>query len=281
MRGAFPVFLGTERFPFAKFFSFFGTPGQLRERHTWGLPSCSSSSRPSNGRNYMKPDVFFNGGPSLKARSRHLSPLPPPPPLPLPLSSFFFFPPSSAPPPSSFPKFPSIATRSNIMHTPELIPSKEKSFQTRSWRRTVADALALAQRAVELDSRNTDPMSALNEYTKSVRHLRSICARLERHGARLEASRLAAIVCRRVPFLHLSCPVIERLFWLMAVRVLLRTDALVVRGVCGTAAAIRLFQFRVQRLLVTSTTYITGPTRVRRTQPCANTGEEILAELKS
>lgn len=67
----------------------------------------------------------------------------------------------------------------------------------------------------------------------------------------------------------------------MAVRVLLRADALVMRGVCGAAAAIRVPQFRVQRLPVTSTTYITAPTRVRRTQPRANTGDEILAKLKT
>jgi hypothetical protein len=66
--------------------------------------------------------------------------------------------------------------------------------QTRSWRRTVADALAFAQSAVELDSKNTDPMGALVAYTESVRHLRRILARLERHGAHAEASRLAAIV---------------------------------------------------------------------------------------
>ena len=54
---------------------------------------------------------------------------------------------------------------------------------------------------------------------------------------------------------------------LMAVRLLLRTDACVVRDVCGTAAAIRLRlpQSRVQWLL-TNTIYVTAPTCVRRTQ---------------
>jgi len=45
----------------------------------------------------------------------------------------------------------------------------------------------------------------------------------------------------------------------MAERVLLRTDALVVRGVRGTAAAIRLPHFPAQRLLVTGITYIPSP----------------------
>ncbi|KAH9952250.1 hypothetical protein BJV74DRAFT_892212 [Russula compacta] len=39
----------------------------------------------------------------------------------------------------------------------------------RSWRRTVADAVALARSAVELDSKNTDPMGALVAYTESRR----------------------------------------------------------------------------------------------------------------
>lgn len=91
-----------------------------------------------------------------------------------------------------------------MMRTSELILSK-KSSQTRSWRRTVAHAVALAKWAVELDSRNTDPMGALDAYTESVRHLRSILARLERHGAHSEASRLATIVrCR--PLLQPLCP---------------------------------------------------------------------------
>ena len=42
-------------------------------------------------------------------------------------------------------------------------------------------------------------MGALAAYTESVRRLRGILARLERHGAHAEASRLAAIV--RFPFL--------------------------------------------------------------------------------
>jgi hypothetical protein len=62
---------------------------------------------------------------------------------------------------------------------------------------------------------------------------------------------------------------------LMTVRFLLRADARVVRGVCGTAAAIRL-----QRLPATSITDITAPTRVRRSQPpSAKTSEEIVAKL--
>ncbi len=48
----------------------------------------------------------------------------------------------------------------------------------------------------------------------------------------------------------------------MAERVLLRTDALVVRGVRGTAATIRLPHFPAQRLLVTGITYIPSPTRL-------------------
>jgi hypothetical protein len=59
----------------------------------------------------------------------------------------------------------------------------------------------LAKWAVELDSRKTDPMGALDAYTESVRLLRSILARLERHGAHSEASRLATIVSCR-PFLQ-------------------------------------------------------------------------------
>jgi hypothetical protein len=82
------------------------------------------------------------------------------------------------------------------MRTSELIPSRNSS-QTRSWRRTVTRAVALAQWAVELDSKNTDPMGALDAYMESVRHLRNILARLERHGAHSEASQLATIVRRR------------------------------------------------------------------------------------
>ena len=89
----------------------------------------------------------------------------------------------------------STVTHSNIMRTSELIPSKHSS-QTRSWRRTVAHAVALAQWAVELDSKNADPMAALDAYMESVRHLKSILARLKRYGAHLEASRLTTIVRR-------------------------------------------------------------------------------------
>ena len=63
-----------------------------------------------------------------------------------------------------------------------------------SWRRTVADALAMAQSAVELDATNMDPSGALVAYTESVRRLRSIRARLERHGALADARQLASIV---------------------------------------------------------------------------------------
>lgn len=59
----------------------------------------------------------------------------------------------------------------------------------------------------------------------------------------------------------------------MAVRFLLRADARVERGVCGTAAAIRL-----QR--VTSITSITTPTRVQRSQPRSTNTKENLAKLK-
>ena len=64
----------------------------------------------------------------------------------------------------------------------------------RSWRRIVADALALAQSAVELDTTKTDLAGALLAYTESVQRLRSIRARLERHGAHAEARQLAKIV---------------------------------------------------------------------------------------
>ena len=76
---------------------------------------------------------------------------------------------------------------------------RTSTIQTRSWRRTVADALALAQSAVELDAKDTDPLGALAAYTESVRRLRGILARLQRHGAHAEASQLAAIV--RFPIL--------------------------------------------------------------------------------
>jgi hypothetical protein len=58
----------------------------------------------------------------------------------------------------------------------------------------VADALALAQSAVELDTTKTDRAGALLAYAESVQRLRSIRARLERHGAHAEARQLATIV---------------------------------------------------------------------------------------
>ena len=91
-----------------------------------------------------------------------------------------------------------------VMRTPERTPSNISS-QTRSWRRTVAHAVALAQWAVELDAKNTDPTGALAAYTESVRLLRSILARVERHGAHSEASQLAIIV-RRLCHRPLSIP---------------------------------------------------------------------------
>ena len=81
------------------------------------------------------------------------------------------------------------------MRASELIPTNHSS-QTRSWRRTVAHPVALAQCAVELDSKNADPMAALDAYMESVRYLKCILARLRRHGAHLEASRLTTIVRR-------------------------------------------------------------------------------------
>ncbi|KAN0120505.1 hypothetical protein V8E52_004332 [Russula decolorans] len=96
-----------------------------------------------------------------------------------------------------------------MMRTSELILSKNSS-QTRSWRRTVTHAVALAKWAVELDSKNTDPMGALDAYTESVRYLRNILARLERHGAHSEASRLATIresYCERMRLLCEVCAV--------------------------------------------------------------------------
>ena len=89
----------------------------------------------------------------------------------------------------------STVTHPDIMRASELIPSKHSS-QTRSWRRTVVHAVALAQWAVELDSKNADPMAALDAYMESVRYLKCILTRLRRHGAHLEASRLASIVRR-------------------------------------------------------------------------------------
>jgi len=95
------------------------------------------------------------------------------------------------------------------MRTSERIPSNISS-QTRSWRRTVAHAVALAQWAVELDLKNTDPTGALAAYTESVRLLRSILARVERHGAHSEASQLAIIsegYAERMRLLRLACAV--------------------------------------------------------------------------
>jgi hypothetical protein len=74
-----------------------------------------------------------------------------------------------------------------------------------SWRRTVADALALAQSAVELDATNMDPSGALVAYTESVRRLRSIRARLERHGAHTDARQLATIVRVTASYLCYVC----------------------------------------------------------------------------
>ncbi|KAH9993081.1 hypothetical protein BJV77DRAFT_1067431 [Russula vinacea] len=95
--------------------------------------------------------------------------------------------------------------------TSELVPSTStRSPQRLSWRRTVAHAVALARRAVELDMKNTDPMGALAAYTESVRLLRSILARLERHGACSEASQLASInekYCERMRLLCVACAV--------------------------------------------------------------------------
>jgi len=70
----------------------------------------------------------------------------------------------------------------------------------------------------------------------------------------------------------------------MTVRVLWRADGLVVRGVCGAAAAIRrrLPQLRARRPPVfTSAIYITAPTRVRRSQSSAKSREENLSKLKT
>jgi len=53
-------------------------------------------------------------------------------------------------------------------------------------------------------------MSALAAYTESVRRLRGILARLERHGAHAEASQLAAITagyCERMRLLCVACAV--------------------------------------------------------------------------
>ncbi|KAF8486912.1 hypothetical protein DFH94DRAFT_6642 [Russula ochroleuca] len=142
---------------------------------------------------------------ALKARQAFLSPPP--------SSSSSSF--STLHPPPSAPSAPQTSTHRHhhliMTHTctSELVPSI-RSSQTRSWRRTVALAVALARRAVELDKKNTDPMGALAAYTESVRLLRSILARLERHGARSEASRLASInegYCERMRLLCVACAV--------------------------------------------------------------------------
>ena len=75
----------------------------------------------------------------------------------------------------------------------ESIPAA-RTITKRSGRRTVADALALARSAVELDTRNTDPLGALVAYIESTRLIRRILARLERYGAHAETRQLAAIV---------------------------------------------------------------------------------------
>ncbi|KAI9459873.1 hypothetical protein BJY52DRAFT_1186185 [Lactarius psammicola] len=92
----------------------------------------------------------------------------------------------------------------------EAHPSPRVATPARSWRRTVADALALAQSAVELDTTKTDPSGALLAYTESVRRLRSIRARLERHGALAEARQLATICdgyTERMRQLSVACAV--------------------------------------------------------------------------
>ncbi|KAF8259914.1 hypothetical protein EI94DRAFT_1795956 [Lactarius quietus] len=88
--------------------------------------------------------------------------------------------------------------------------SHRDATSARSWRRTVADALALAQSAVDLDMTKTDPAGALLAYTESVQRLRSIRARLERHGARAQARQLAAICdgyTERMRRLSVACAV--------------------------------------------------------------------------
>ncbi len=140
------------------------------------------------------------------------------------------------------PNFPSSTPPKFILylHTPihmsEAHHSHRITTPARSWRRTVADALALAKSAVELDKTNTDPSGALVAYTESVRRLRSIRARLERHGAHTEASRLATIVRLTFPLLHINICANSGI----PVRRLYRADAPAVRGVRGTAAAVRV-----------------------------------------
>lgn len=96
------------------------------------------------------------------------------------------------------------------MHMSEAPFPHRVAGPTRSWRRTVADALAIAQSAVELDTTNTDPSGALDAYTESVRRLRSIRARLERHGAHAEARQLVTICdgyTERIRQLSAACAV--------------------------------------------------------------------------
>ncbi|KAH9953483.1 hypothetical protein BC827DRAFT_1273457 [Russula dissimulans] len=110
---------------------------------------------------------------------------------------------------------PAASAIPDMMRDSKLMPltsmtAPHSPTQTRSWRRTVADTLALAQSAVELDSNNTDPMGALAAYTESVRRLRGILARLERHGAYAEASQLAAIsegYSERMRLLCVACAI--------------------------------------------------------------------------
>ncbi|KAI0261946.1 hypothetical protein BC834DRAFT_972349 [Gloeopeniophorella convolvens] len=88
--------------------------------------------------------------------------------------------------------------------------SPRSASHARSWRSKVADALARARTAVELDSKNTDPEGALAAYADSVRRLRSILSRVERHGALNEASKLTAICdqySERMRVLSVACNV--------------------------------------------------------------------------
>jgi len=55
-------------------------------------------------------------------------------------------------------------------------------------------------------------MGALAAYTESVRRLRGILARLERHGAHAEASRLAAIVRFSFLFFFFMAALLIRVF---------------------------------------------------------------------
>lgn len=206
----------------------------LHKHHTSALPPASSrlsnETRPS-----------FNDVRPLKPVCRHL-------PLPSLSSSFSSSSLFASLQLQLLPQNSFLTLRHSLFPTmmrasvsSELIPSQKPS-QSRSWRRTVAHALALAQSAVELDSTNADPMGALDAYTKSVRQLRSILARLERHGAQSEASQLAAIVCRRRP------PVLLTLlnaffFWLNGSVILIAS---------GCACCARRVRYR--RRLTTTTT---------------------------